>query len=149
VDFEQRITGMMKEAMKAKDKLRLAALRSLKAVILTERTKDSSEMTDERAIQAITSYRKKMQGAIVQYREVGREDLAEPAEVEVKVADELLPQRMTEDELVTLIDKILAETGASSPAELGKVMGPLMKATAGRADGNVARQIVMKRLGTG
>ncbi len=149
MDFEQRITGMMKEAMKAKDKPRLGALRSLKAVILTERTKDSSELTDERAIKAISSYRKKMHGAIEQYREAGRDDLAEEAITEVQVADELLPQRLTEDELTAMIDKIIAETGASSPSEMGKVMGPLMKAAAGRADGNLAKKILMQRLGAG
>lgn len=146
MDFEQRITAMMKDAMKGKDKPRLEALRAIKAVILTERTKDSSEMTEDRAIKAITSYRKKMQGAIEQYREAGRDDLAEGAIVEVQVADELLPQRLTDDELAAMIDKVLEETGASSPSDLGKVMGPLMKAVAGRADGNDARALVMKRL---
>ncbi len=149
MDFEQRITGMMKEAMKSKDKPRLEALRAMKAVILTERTKDSSEMTDERAIQAITSYRKKMEGAIVQYREAGRDDLADPIVVEVQVADELLPQRLTEDELTAMIDKIIADSGAVAPSDMGKVMGPLMKQTAGRADGNLAKKIVMQRLGAG
>ncbi|MCB2211154.1 GatB/YqeY domain-containing protein [bacterium] len=149
MDYEQRISGLMKEAMKAKNKPRLEALRAIKAVILTERTKDSSEMTDDRAIKALSSYRKKMDGAAQQYREAGRTDLAEEAEGEVAVLDELLPQRLSDDELLAMIDEIIAETGASGPAEMGKVMGPLMKKTAGRADGNAAKQLVMKRLGAG
>ncbi|MBS1261991.1 MAG: putative protein YqeY [Calditrichaeota bacterium] len=147
MDFEQRITGLMNEAMKAKDKPRLEALRAVKAVLLTERTKDASEMTDERAIRAIASQRKKMKGALEQYRDANREDLAAQAMVEIAVCDELLPRRLSDDELLAAIDEIIADTGASSAKDLGKVMGPLMKRVAGRADGSHARELVMKRLG--
>lgn len=149
MDYEQKISQLMKEAMKVRDKPRLEALRSIKSVILTERTRSSAPLTDERAIQALSAYRKKMEGAAEQYRDAGRDDLAEEAEVEVAVADELLPQRLNDDELTAMIDEIIAETGASSPSDIGKVMGPLMKKAAGRADGNTARALVMKRLGAG
>lgn len=147
MDFEQRITALMKEAMKAKDKPRLEALRALKSVILTERTKDGSGLTEDRAVQAIASYRKKMAGAIEQYREAGRDDMVAAAETEVAVADELLPQKLTDDELIALIDAQIEASGATGPGDMGKVMGPVMKQVTGCADGNHVRTLVMQRLG--
>ncbi len=146
MDYEQKLTGMLKDAMKAGDKARLMALRSLKSVILNERTSGAGELTDERAIQAIASYRKKMAGAAEQYSEMKREDLAENARKEVAVCDELLPPQLTEEELHQIADRILTELGAADKSAMGRVMGAMMKEVQGRADGGVVKRIVLEKL---
>ena len=147
MDYEQRLTELVKSAMKSGEKGRLMALRSIKSVILTERTKSSEPLTDERAIQAISSHRKKMLNALEQYRDSGRQDLIDGAELEIVVCDELLPQRLDEAQVEAMIDEAISETGASGMGDIGKIMGPVMKKAAGRADGNLVRQIATRKLG--
>jgi uncharacterized protein YqeY len=146
-DFETQLTAMMKEAMKRGDKPRLMALRAVKSVLTTERTKTGKPLTEEQAIAAIGSYRKKMAGALDQYRDAGRDELAVQAEGEIALCDELLPEQMDESEIEALVVKKIEEVGASSMADLGKVMGPIMKDLKGKADGNVVRKIVTAQLG--
>ena len=147
MDFEQRLTELLKEAMKAGDKVRLMAVRSVKSALTNERTRAAGPLSEERAIQVISSHRKKMQGALEQYREAGRDELVRSAKMEVALCDELLPEQMSDDELNARIDKAIAEAGASSMKDLGRVMGPLMKELAGQVDGTVVRQRVTERLG--
>ena len=145
-DYEAKLSEMLKGAMKSGDKSRLMALRALKSVILVERTKHGS-LEEKDAIAAIASYKKKMSNALEQYREVGRDDLISGAETEIALCDELLPAQLSEADVEKLVDEQIAASGASTPQDLGKVMGPVMKKAAGQADGNLVRQIVMKKLG--
>lgn len=147
MDFEAKLTEVMKQAMKTGDKPRLMAARALKSVLTTERTRHSGPLPEEAALQAIQSHRKKMAGALEQYREAGRDDLAQSAEAEIAMCDELLPPPLSDEELDTLVREQIERTGASSPKEMGKVMGPLMKELKGRVDGNRVRDMVGKLLG--
>jgi uncharacterized protein YqeY len=147
MDFEQRVSELLKQAMKAGDKTRLQAVRAVKSTLQTERTKTGGELPEDRALEALATHRKKMANAIEQYRESGREDLAASAEAEIAVCDELLPKRADEEEIAAIVDEVIASTGASGPSELGKVMGPVMGRLKGRADGTVVRRIVGSRLG--
>lgn len=147
MDHEQQLTQMLKEAMKSGDKARLMAIRSVKSALTNERTRHSGPLSDEQGIQVISAHRKKMQGALVQYEEAGRDNLIDSAKNEIAVCDELLPAQLSDEEIDAAIDKAIADTGASSMQDLGRIMGPLMKQFAGRVDGNVVRERVSKRLG--
>lgn len=81
-----------------------------------------------------------------QYLDAGRAELAAQADIEIKVCEELLPPPLDETELVQIIEETIGSVGASSPSEMGKVMGPVMKKLAGKADGNAVREMVLKKL---
>jgi len=147
VDYEVKLTEMLKQAMKAGDKKRLMAVRALKSVILVERTKTGKPVEEKDAIQAISSYKKKMANALEQYREANREELVAGAELEIALCDELLPTQLSEAEIEAAVQQQMDEVGATGPQDLGKVMGPVMKKLAGQADGNLVRQIVQRKLG--
>jgi len=147
MSIEKRLTEEIKNAMKGGNRQRLMALRALKSVLTNERTRHSGEMSENQEIKVIASYRKKMAGALEQYRDAERDDLARQAEMEIAVCDALLPEKLSGDELKRMVEQAIADAGAASPSDLGKVMGPLMKELAGRADGNEVRRLVMERLG--
>ncbi|MFH0883126.1 MAG: GatB/YqeY domain-containing protein [bacterium] len=148
-DYEAKLSELLKGAMKSGDKRRLMALRALKSLITTERTRKSGPLEEKDAIAALASYKKKMVGALEQYRDAGREELAAGAEVEIALCDELLPAQLSAEKIEKLVDEQIAAVGASSPQDLGKVMGPVMKKVAGQADGNLVREIVTRKLGGG
>jgi hypothetical protein len=90
---------------------------------------------------------KQRRESIVEYQKGGRDDLVQVEQAELEVVQEFLPALLSEDELLAIVDEVIAETGASSAKEMGKVMGPAMKRAGGRADGNAVRALVQKRLG--
>ncbi|HEB84798.1 MAG TPA: GatB/YqeY domain-containing protein [Bacteroidetes bacterium] len=147
MSLEDQLTAKMKEAMKAGDKPRLMGLRALKSALTQERTRHAGPFTEEAALKVIASYRKKMSQAREQYADAGREELAAQADLELALCDEFLPPQLSEEELRRLVEERIAAVGATSPADLGRVMGPLMKELAGRADGNLVRRLVQETLG--
>ncbi|MBZ0264775.1 GatB/YqeY domain-containing protein [bacterium] len=147
MELEKKLSGLLIQAQKARDSKRVMALRALKSAVLTERTRHSGPMSLDAELQVIASYRKKMSNVLDTYRDAGRTEMLEQAQLEIAVCDELLPAQLTEDEIESLVISRIKEIGASSPAEMGKVMGPLMKELKGKADGNLVRQLVQKNLG--
>jgi uncharacterized protein YqeY len=147
MDFEKHLTDQLKEAMKSGDKTRLMAIRAVKAVLTNERTRSSGPLEEADAIRVIGAYRKKMAGALDQYRESKRDDLVAAAETEIGICDTMLPKQMSEEDLAKIVDEMINETGATSMKDLGKLMGPIMQKVAGQADGNVVRKMVTQRLG--
>jgi len=147
MDFEKHLTDQLKTAMKAGDKTRLMAIRAVKAVLTNERTRSSGPLEEADAIRVLSAYRKKMAGALDQYRESKRDDLVNSAETEIAICDSMLPKQMSDEELTKIVDEMINETGADSMKDLGKLMGPIMKKVAGQADGNVIRKLVTQRLG--
>ena len=145
-DMEKQLTTMLQEAMKAGEKNRLMALRSVKSVLTTERTRHSGPMSEESAIKTVASHRKKMVNAREQYASAGRDDLVAQADREIAVCDELLPPPVDQETVERTIDEIIRSTGASSPNDLGKVMGRAMKELAGKVDGNEVRRLVLQKL---
>lgn len=146
MDWEKKLTELLKEAMKAGDKKRLMAVRSLKAVILTERTKTGKAVTEEQGIQAITTQKKKLLNAKQQFLDAGREEMAADLETEISLCESLLPKQMSEEEVRKLAAEQIDAVGASAPSDMGKVMGPLMKELKGKADGNLVKKVVMELL---
>ena len=124
------------EATKAKDKVALEALRAIKTAILNEKTAaGAKEMTDVDELRLLTKLRKQRVESATIFREQNRLDLAETEEAQIEVIERYLPAMMSEDEIRAKVSEIIAATGASSMADMGKVMGQATGAMAGRADG--------------
>ena len=135
-------------AMKAKDRVRLEALRGVKKEFIEAKTAEGAGgvLTDENAIRIMTKMVKQRNESARIYRENNRPELAEPELAEAAVIEEYLPKQLTEAELEAELKKIIAETGATSPKEMGKVMGVATKALAGRADGRMISTLVKQLL---
>jgi len=145
--LEAIIMADLKEAMKAKDKITLEALRAIKTAILNEKTAaGAKEMTEADELKLLTKLRKQRVESATIFREQNRLDLAEPEEAQIEVIERYLPAMMSEDEIRAKVAEIIAATGASSMADMGKVMGQASGAMAGRADGKVISGIVRELL---
>ena len=145
--LDATIMADLKEAMKAKDKVALEALRAIKTAILNEKTAaGAKEMTDVDELRLLTKLRKQRVESATIFREQNRLDLAEPEEAQMEVIERYLPAMMSQDEIRAKVTEIIAATGASSMSDMGKVMGQATGAMAGRADGKVISGIVRELL---
>ena len=142
------ISEGIKDAMRSKDRDRLAALRDIKSKILLEATKDNGSQTvdDDTTLSILSKLLKQRTETAALYREQGRPDLAVEEEAQASVIQEFLPVALTEEEIQSRVAEIIASTGASSMADMGKVMGLASKAMAGQADGKVISQFVRQAL---
>tara|TARA_B100000900_G_scaffold198704_1_gene168492 strand:+ start:28 stop:474 length:447 start_codon:yes stop_codon:yes gene_type:complete len=145
--LEATIMADLKEAMKAKDKVTLEALRAIKTAILNEKTAPGAkEITDVDELRLLTKLRKQRVESATIFREQNRLDLAQPEEAQIEVIERYLPAMMSEDEIRAKVAEIIAVTAASSMADMGKVMGQATGAMAGRADGKIISGIVRELL---
>lgn len=146
--LSEDINQEIKAAMIAKDKVKLAALRSVKSAIMVEATKEggTGEVDDETALNIIKKIYKQRKDAEKIYLEQGREDLAKDETVEAKILEVYLPAQMSEDEVRKVVQAVIAKVGASSPADIGKVMGPTMGQLKGKADGGIISKVVKEEL---
>ncbi|EKX96862.1 YqeY-like protein [Hoylesella saccharolytica F0055] len=144
--FEQ-VSNDIKEAMKARDKVRLDTLRNIKKVFLEAKTAPGANdlLEDADALKILQKLAKQGREAAVTFVQQGRQDLADEELAQVRVIDEYLPQPLTEAEIEQTVKNIIAQTGVSSIKEMGKVMGLASKQMAGRAEGG-AISAVVKRL---
>lgn len=146
--LESKINEGLKEAMRSKDTTALEALRAIKSALLLAKTeggakKDMDEAEEIKILQRLVKQRR--ESAEI-YSGQGREDLAEPELAQVKIIEQFLPEPMDQSEVAKIVDEIISETGASSMADMGKVMGMANGKIAGRADGRTISQIVKERL---
>lgn len=134
--FDQ-VSNDIKSAMLAKDKVRLEALRGIKKEFLEAKTAKGAdgELTDDMAMKILAKMVKQRKESTQIYTEQNRPDLAEPELAEAAVIETYLPKQMTEEELTEALKAIIAQVGATTPQEMGKVMGVATKQLAGRADG--------------
>ncbi|MDA3880794.1 MAG: GatB/YqeY domain-containing protein [Prolixibacteraceae bacterium] len=142
------VNNGIKEAMKAKDKVRLEALRGIKKVMLEAKTAEgaSRELSDVDALKIITKLAKQGKDSATIYQEQGRDDLAQAELDQVAVFDEFLPEMMSDAEIETAVKAIIEKTGASGMKDMGKVMGVATKELAGKADGKVISEKVRSLL---
>ena len=142
------ISEGIKDAMRAKDRDRLSALRDIKSKIMLEATKEGAgDSVDDAATMSILSkLLKQRKETAALYQEQGRADLAAEEEAQAAVIQEFLPAALTEEEIKARVTDIIAQTGATSMADMGKVMGLASKAMAGQADGKVISQFVRAAL---
>lgn len=143
--LEEKINADIKAAMLAKEASKLEALRAVKSAILLLKTSPEgySDETETKALQKMVKQRRE---AADVYKSQNREDLADAELSQAAVIEAYLPKQMSEDEIKAEVAKIIASTGASSPADMGKVMGVASKQLAGKADGKVISAIVKELL---
>lgn len=141
-ELKDRIQSDVKDAMRAKAKDRLGTLRLVTAAIKQKEVDERVEMDDDQVLQVLTKMVKQRQDSITQYTDAGRHDLAAQEQAELAVIGEYMPAALSEKELSELVSKALADTGAQSIKDMGKVMGVLRPAVQGRADmGAVSAQV--------
>ena len=136
----------MKEAMKNKERERLQAIRNMIAAIKAKQIDSGKTLSDEDAIKLIQGMAKKLKDSIVQYKNGGREDLAQNEQNELNVVESYLPRQLNEDELREIVKETITESGATSMADMKKVMPLLMPKIAGKGDGKLASNIVREIL---
>ncbi|KAA8737574.1 GatB/YqeY domain-containing protein [Corynebacterium tuscaniense] len=146
-ELKLKISADLKEAMKAKDKTRVGAIRMLLAAIQTEETEGTKhELTDDEVLKIIAREIKKRRESAEIYTQNNREDLAETELSEVAVLEDYQPEQLSDEEVAQLIDAAVAETGATSMKEMGQVMKLATEKAAGRADGKRLSTAVRERL---
>lgn len=145
--FDQ-ISNDIKEAMKARDKVRLETLRNIKKVFLEAKTAPGANdtLTDDAALKILQKLAKQGKESAATYVQQNRQDLADDELAQVSVIEEYLPKPLTEAEIEDIVKGIIAEVGATSIKEMGKVMGQASKAMAGKAEGGVISAIVRRLL---
>lgn len=137
MSLKASVESEIKKAMLAKDKDRLRALRAIKSLILLEETKGGAaeQLSEEEELKLLTKAAKQRKDSADIYKQQNREDLYAVEMAELDIINEFLPKQLSEDELEAELKKIIAETGAEGPKDMGKVMGAATKALAGKADG--------------
>jgi len=148
MSLELNINAAIKTAMLAKSEAELRALRAIKAAILIAKTSEGAgaELTEADESKLLQKLAKQRKDSLEIFRQQNREDLAKKEEEELEVIERYLPKQMGESELREAITAIIASTGASSPADMGKVMGVASKQLAGKADGKAISALVKELL---
>ena len=142
------LTTEIKEAMKAKNVLALEALRAIKSAVLLLKSEAgaSEELTEDQEIKLLQKLVKQRRDSAIIFREQNRVDLAEPEEAQAEIIAKFLPEQLSEEEVKSLIEAIISQTGATSMKDMGKVMGMASKQLAGKADGKTISTFVKQLL---
>jgi uncharacterized protein YqeY len=148
MNLEQRIMADLKTAMLAKDEKALRSLRAIKAAILLAKTSEGAggDLKEEDEIKLLQKLVKQRRDSLEIFTQQNRTDLASKEQEEIEIIEKFLPKQLSGEELKAIIATIIAETGASSPADMGKVMGAATKQLAGKADGKAISALVKELL---
>lgn len=142
MNIKERLMADLKVAMKEKQKMRKSVITMLRAAIKQIEIDKRIELSDEEIIDVVASQVKQKKSVIDEFLKGGREDLAEEAREEISILEAYLPEQLTEEEVKAIVSEAIAETGAESMKDMGKVMGICTQRTKGRADGKLVSQIV-------
>ncbi len=148
MSLEQKIMGELKTAMLAKDEKGLRSLRAIKAAILLAKTSEGAggDLKEEDEIKLLQKLVKQRKDSLEIFQQQNRTDLAQKEQEEIEVIEKFLPKQLSADELKSELAAIIAEVGAASPADMGKVMGAATKKFAGKADGKTISALVKELL---
>ncbi|AOZ91728.1 GatB/YqeY domain-containing protein [Paenibacillus crassostreae] len=146
MSLSERLNEDMKQAMKSRDKFKLSTIRMIRSTIMNleidlKRTLDDSEVLD-----ILGREIKQRKDALHEFEKAGRDDLAADAKAEIELVGQYLPTQLTEEEIKVIVQQTIQETGASSKAEMGKLMSALMPKVKGLADGKLVNQVVQQFL---
>lgn len=147
MSLKAQISEDMKSAMRAKETERLATIRLLQAAIKQREVDERIELQDADVIAVIEKMLKQRRDSIEAYDKAGRDDLSAVEKAEVTVLQTYLPAQMSDDEIAEMLDKVIAETGAASMKDMGKVMGVLKPLVAGKADMGKLSGLIKAKLG--
>jgi len=146
VSLVERLEGEVKEAMLARDATRRDALRLILNSLRSAEKDLQRPLSDDEELQVLQRERKRRNEAAEAFRAGGREEQASQEETELAILEEFMPEPLSEDELERIVDDAIAETGATSLRDMGRVMADVMPQVAGRADGSAVGQIVREKL---
>ena len=148
MSLEQTIMADMKDAMKAKDEAALRSLRAIKAEIIKAKTEPGAkgEVTEDGELKLLQKLVKQRKDSLEIFTQQNRPDLAKKEEEEIAIIEKFLPKQFTEAELKEAVAAVIAAVGATSPADMGKVMGAATKQLAGKADGKAISAVVKELL---
>lgn len=147
MNLEQQVMANMKDAMKSKDEAGLRGLRAIKAAILLAKTSGAgTELSADDELKLLQKLVKQRKESLTIYQEQNRKELAQKEQEEIDVIEKFLPKQIEGDELKKIIETIITETGAASPADMGKVMAVASKQLAGKADGKTISTVVKELL---
>ena len=148
MSLEQKIMGELKTAMLAKDEKALRSLRAIKAAILLAKTSEGAggELKEDDEIKLLQKLVKQRKDSLEIFQQQNRTDLAQKEQEEIEIIEKFLPKQLSADDLKSEVSAIISEVGASSPADMGKVMGAATKKLAGKADGKAISALVKELL---
>lgn len=136
----------VKTAMKARDKEKLSVLRMLKSALQNEQIKKGTELNEEEELSVLSREMKQRRDSLTEFKNADRQDLVEKLENEIIIVESYLPKQLTEEELQSIVQEVIASVNATSTSDFGKVMGAIMPKVKGKADGNTVNRIVKEQL---
>lgn len=143
----ERLNNDMKQAMKNKEKDKLSVIRMLKAALQNEAIKlGNKELTEDEELTVLSRESKQRKDSLQEFSNAGRDDLVEKIRTEIKYVELYMPQQLTEEEVTNIVKETIEAVGATSKAEMGKVMGALMPKVKGKADGALVNKLVQQHL---
>ena len=146
LSLSEQIMSDMKEAMKARDKVRLNTVRMIKSALMNEKIKAGHDLTAEEELTVLSREKKQREESIEEFTKANRKDLADETKQELAIVESYLPKQMTQEELNQAVSSAIAEVNAQGKSDFGKVMKILMPKIKGKADGKAASDVVRKQL---
>ncbi|MEK2586816.1 GatB/YqeY domain-containing protein [Lentilactobacillus buchneri] len=142
-----KLLSYMKDAMKARDKVRLGVIRGIKAQVMNAKVADGNhDLTEDQINDIIMKEIKQQKESLEEFQKADRKDLAEEQEAKLKIAEEYAPEQLSEAEVEKIVQETISQVGAESMADFGKVMGAIMPKVKGQADGSVINKLVKQQL---
>jgi uncharacterized protein YqeY len=146
VSLLERLNSDIKQAMKNKEKDKLSVIRMIKASIQNEALKTGKEISEEEELTVLSREVKQRKDSLHEFDKAGREDLVEKIRTELQYVELYMPKQLSEEEVSEIVKQAISETGASSKAEMGKVMAMIMPKVKGKADGSLVNKLVQQHL---
>ncbi|MBB6675575.1 GatB/YqeY domain-containing protein [Cohnella nanjingensis] len=146
MNLADRLNEDMKQAMRAQDKFRLTTIRMIRAAVKNQEIELRRPLEDNEVLDILSREVKQRKDSLQEFGKAGRDDLASTVAAEIDIITEYLPKQLDEEEIKAIVTQTIQETGASSKADMGKLMGALMPKVKGRTDGKLVNQIVQQFL---
>jgi len=146
MELLDQLESDLAEAMKLRDEVRTTTLRLLKSAMKNYQIELGHDLTMQESLSVLQKEAKKHQDSIAQYQNANRQDLAQEEQAELEIIKQYLPEQMSREELEKVVDSAIAESGASGPADMGKVIGLVRQKTEGKADGAMIAEVAKAKL---
>ncbi|MGM0880648.1 MAG: GatB/YqeY domain-containing protein [Bacillota bacterium] len=146
MNLSERLTDDMKQAMKNQDKFKLSVIRMMRASVKNLEIDLKRPLDDNELLEILSREVKQRKDSLQEFKKAGRDDLVADLVVEIEIISQYLPEQLTEEEIQEIVTQTIHELGASSKADMGKVMSALLPKTKGRADGKLVNQFVQQLL---
>lgn len=144
--MKEELLKALKEAMKNKDEIKKDTITLLRSAILQVEKDNQKQLSEDEMLAIVSKEVKKRKESIADYEKANREDIVQKLKKEIEILSEYLPEQLSEEEIIKIVEETINETGATSPRDMGKVMQAIRPKTNGKADGKVVSQIVREKL---